>query len=224
MSTAEEIIRTIKTWKQLSQRQARETLRTVFLADDRYIVKKFEIPDRINDYRQPWVQEHNALTRSPADCVPASLGFSEMVTDNLRIAYLVKDYVPGRVCDHFEDGDMLEAGRLLARLHQHGIITDDTNVHNFLKKENGQMIFIDMGRALIYPARTIPLFFQIGRELAKFRREGISWNKIQWKQFLHHYFVHYSCSRFVRFLILSSCTCSNSIRFIRKIMQFKNPW
>jgi len=224
MSNAEEIIHNIKTWKQLSQRQARETLRTVFLADNRYIVKMFDIPAQVKQYRRPWIQEHEALTKSPAGTVPASLGFTETVKADRRMAYLVKDFVPGIVCDHFEDSDMPEAARLLACLHRHGIITDDANVHNFLKQENGQMLFIDMGRALVYPAQSAAFLFQIGRELAKFRREGISWNKKQWEVFILNYFNHYSCSRFVRFLILSSCTCSNSIRFIRKSMQSKKPW
>jgi len=223
MSTAEEIICQVKNWEQLRQRQARETLRTVFLADDRYIVKKFEIPAGINKYRRPWIQEHEALSISPPECVPSSLGYVEQVEHNKRIVYLVKDYVPGKVCDRFEDGDMAEAGSLLARLHQHGIITDDANVHNFLKKDNGQMIFIDMGRARIYPCRSLPILIQIGRELAKFKREGICWNKNQWQEFLYHYFAHYSCSRLHRILILNSCACSNTMRYCRKSLRGKHP-
>lgn len=223
MTAAQDILQSARDWKQLRQRQARETLRTVYLVDEKYIIKKFEIPVDTSRYRRPWMLEQAALSRAPAGCVPVCYGFVENHDADKRIVFLVKGFVPGRVIDRFHDEDMPAAARLLAGLHRNLVITDDANAQNFLKKDDGSMAFIDLGRAIVFESPSLKYYIHTGRELAKFRREGLCWNRVQWKVFLRHYFADFSGSRPTRILITISCAGSSAMRTMRKLLQFKNP-
>ncbi len=65
-------------WELLRTRRARETVRSVFRVDARYVVKKFEIPLEARRFRRPcWLAEDDCLRRLAGDGTPRSFGWFE---------------------------------------------------------------------------------------------------------------------------------------------------
>lgn len=224
MPYAQDIVATQESWTLLSQRQARETLRTVYRVNSLYTVKKFELPSRVKRYRRPWIIEDRALRRLDGTGAPRSLGFFESIDSGTRTVWLVREYLEGEVRDSLPDGDVPATARLLAGLHRQFIITDDTNIHNFLKKPDGTMAFIDLGRARLFPHAGLLLYLNIGWELAKLRRECLHWNAKQWITFREHYFRATPCAWPTRVLIMVSLQVSIRMRMIRKLVHGKSPF
>ena len=224
MLTVKEIVASAKDWKVLSERQARETRRTVFLVDDRYVVKKFTLPRSTRSYRRPWITEDKGLRRLHGDGAPLSYGFMETQSNGDREAWLAKQYLTGATMTAFTDSDIPSVAQLMARLHHHMIITDDANVGNFLKREDGQMMFLDLGRARVFIWRSPWLYMNIGWELAKLRREGFNWKFSHWIEFSKLYFSELACSRPTRSLIKLSCITAIGLRMARKRLQGKSSW
>lgn len=119
MPYAQDIVATQESWTLLSQRQARETLRTVYRVNSLYTVKKFELPSRVKRYRRPWIIEDRALRRLDGTGAPRSLGFFESIDSGTRTVWLVREYLEGEVRDSLPDGTMafIDLGR--ARLFPH---------------------------------------------------------------------------------------------------------
>ena len=223
MPTVNEILESARDWNLLSQRQARETFRSVYRVDGAYILKKFEIPWPVTRFRRPWEVEHQALTRLPEGLAPRSFGFSEIIRDGVRTVWLAKEFVPGHTLAVFAPEDIPLVASLMGQLHRQLVVTDDASIANFLKTSDGRMIFLDLGRARLFN-RKHPLFYvQVGAELAKFRREGLAWNHALWHSFIRHYFRGFCCSYPVRLFIKTSCAISTGIRMVRKVVQCKSP-
>jgi len=224
MVRIDDILSSAEDWKLLNERQARETFRSVFLVNNEFVIKRFEIPLHEKKYRTPWIIEDKALRRLNGDCAPRTCGFIEKTIGDKRVAWLGKDYIPGVTKDHFTEDDIPGVARLMARLHRHLIITDDANVQNFLLSEDNRMIFVDLGRARLFIMRSPWFYANVGWELAKLNREGFHWNADHWKLFKQLYFQYFACSAPARMFIHISCAAAIILRMIRKCVQFKSPW
>jgi Lipopolysaccharide kinase (Kdo/WaaP) family len=224
MTRIDEILSSAEDRKLLNERQARETFRSVFLVNGVFVIKRFEIPLHVNNYRKPWIIEDKALRRLNGDCAPRTCGFIEKTIGDKHVAWLGKDYIPGETKDRFNDDDIPQVARLMARLHRHMIITDDANVHNFLLSDDNRMIFVDLGRARLFIMRSPWFYMNVGWELAKLRREGFNWNAVHWQQFKPLYFQDLACPAPTRFVIVICCAAAVILRMIRKVLQCKSPW
>jgi hypothetical protein len=223
MYKIEEILASAKDWKLLNERQARETFRSVFLVDNQFVIKRFEIPLAAKKYRRPWIIEDKALRRLNGDNAPRTCGFTEKIVGDKRVAWLGKEFVSGTTTDRFNDSDIPLVATLMAGLHNHMIITDDANVHNFLKIDEHRMFFIDLGRGRIFIFRSPWFFINVGWELAKLRREGFHWNRNHWNLFKKLYFQVFSNSSTAKAFVLFCCAVATGLRMIRKCLQLKSP-
>lgn len=223
MATAQEIVAHAQRWELLRQRRAKETLRSVYRVDDRYVAKKFEIPLAARRYRRPWLAEDACLRRLDGRGAPRSLGWFEETKADQRVVWLVKDYVAGAPVETFAAADLPAAARLLAGVHAQAVVTDDASAGNFLRAPDGRMAFLDFGRARLYPRAGLHLDAAIGWELAKLRREGFRWDADLWHAFLPLYFVALGASLPRQIRIRLACTASVALRRIRKTLQGKNP-
>jgi len=222
MPSVENILTQGQSWVTLRERQVRETRRTVFLVDERYIVKQFEIPLHVSSYRKPWLCEDQGLKRLDGTHAPRSFGFVESVGNNTRIIQLVKEYIPGHPCQNFAMSDMQAVAELMAGVHKKLVITDDANVQNFMKMNDGRMIFVDFGRAQVFSWQSPWFLVRIGGELAKLRREGFYWDNSLWSAFLPAYFNQLDCSHTARWVIRCACAIKTITRMIRKSFNKKS--
>jgi hypothetical protein len=219
MTDASEILATARERRLLRERQARETRRAVYLQDGTYVIKHFTLPASARHARTPWRTEDAALRRAAPAFAPHSFGVVERTEGDQREAYLVKAYVPGRVLDRLGVADAPDAAALMAGLHRLGVVTDDANAANFLRTDDGRLLFLDLGRARLHNHAGWALRRDIGRELAKLRREGFAWNRAAWRAFLPVYFSHLACSQRVRVLLISVCATMTLARMLRKTLQ-----
>lgn len=219
----EDVLRESRHWELLRKRRAKETLRSVFRVDGRYVAKKFEIPLGTRRYRRPWLAEDACLRRLAGADAPRSFGWFEEIEDGQRVVWLVKEYVAGEPVSAFATGDLPAVARLLARVHGCGIVTDDANAGNFLRTLDGQMEFLDFGRARPYRRAGWRFDAAIGCELAKLRREGFRWDAALWRAFRPLYFAALGASRGRQIRIRLACAAAAALRRTRKTLQGKNP-
>ena len=223
MSTAKAILAGAQRWELLRKRRAKETLRSVFRVDDRYVAKKFEIPLAARRYRRPWLAEDACLRRLDGRGVPRSFGWFEEPAGDQRVVWLVKEYVVGTPVETFAAADLPAAARLLAGVHAQAVFTDDASAGNFLRTPDGQMEFLDFGRARPYRRTGWRFDAAIGCELAKLRREGFRWDAALWRAFRPLYFAALGASRGRQIRIRLACAAAAALRQARKTLQGKNP-
>ena len=219
----EKILRDSRHWELLRKRRAKETQRSVFRVDGHYVVKKFEIPLDVRRYRRPWLAEDACLRRLDGVGAPRSYGWFEETEADQRVVWLVKEFVAGDPVDTFAAADLPAVARLLAGVHAQAIITDDASAGNFLRTPDGQMEFLDFGRARPYRRAGLRLDAAIGWELAKLRREGFRWDDALWRAFLPLYFAAAVASRLRQARIRFACAAAAALRRARKTLQGKNP-
>jgi hypothetical protein len=224
MSAIEEILSGATSWKLLSERQARETRRMVYLVDDRFVLKKFEVPRSVRSFRRPWIIEDKVLCRMHGDGAPRTHGFTEKNEGDHRVFWLAKEYLAGDVMETIPADDVPEIARLMAMIHRHLIITDDANIHNFLKRPDGSFAFVDFGRARNFIWRSPWFLMNIGWELAKLHREGFMRDGERYRQFMEAYFSQAGYHAGQKGFILMSIKLSSAMRMTRKALQGKSPW
>ena len=222
MSTAQDILDAAQRWELLRKRRAKETLRSVYRVDERYVAKKFEIPLAARRYRRPWLAEDACLRRLDGDGAPRSLGWLEETEADQRVVWLVKEFVAGAPVETFAAADLPAAARLMARIHNRLIITDDASAGNFIRTLDGGMQFLDFGRARIFRRPGLGFDLHVGWELAKLRREGFRWNAPLWDAFVPLYFAALGSSRLRRARILAAGSVSGALRMARKFFQGKS--
>jgi hypothetical protein len=223
MSTAQDILAGAQRWELLRKRRAKETLRSVFRVDERYVAKKFEIPLAARRYRRPWLAEDACLRRLDGRGAPRSFGWCEETAGDQRVVWLVKEFVAGEPVETFAATDLPAAARLMAGVHAQAIITDDASAGNFLRTLGGEMQFLDFGRAKLFRRPGLGFDLHVGWELAKLRREGFRRDISLWNVFVPLYFAALGGSRLRRAFILAACSVSGALRMARKFFQGKSP-
>ena len=219
----EKILQESRHWELLRKRRAKETQRSVFRVDGRYVAKKFEIPLDVRRYRRPWLAEDACLRRLDGVGAPRSYGWFEETEADQRVVWLVKEFVAGEPVDTFAAADLPAVARLMARIHKRLIITDDASAGNFIRTLDGEMQFLDFGRAQLFRRPGLRLDLHVGWELAKLRREGFRWDDALWQAFLPLYGEALGGSRLRRALILAAGSISGALRMARKFFQGKSP-
>lgn len=223
MPTAKDIVRNARHRELLRERQAGETLRSVFLLDGAHVAKRFRFPVSSPSHRRPWIAEHEALTRLDGAGAPRTFGWFDEIEGDQRVVWLVKEYVVGSPLASFVVADVPAAARLMARIHECRIVTDDANPGNFIRTPDGRLAFLDFGRAKGFASSDPRFQLFVGWELAKLRREGFRWNADLWNAFLPLYFQARPSSMARRTLVLAACSASAALRKARKMSQGKSP-
>ncbi len=197
----------------LRRRDARGTLRSVYRVGD-LIVKEFDTPKGVRCRRKPWITEDAALRR--IDGGSCAVGVRERAAAGGGLeAFLVKRFIDGEAVDAFSAEDIPAMAALLAGLHAAGVVTDDANVGNFIRKPAGGFACIDFGRAIVF-RRGPASFLAVGRELAKLYREGFGFDGGLMAAFLTDYFAAAKASRTRRALVMAVCRATLALRAIRK--------
>ena len=187
---AESVRRVLATgnWTLLQTRHVREVHREVFLTGDGYVIKRYTHESRPPLIRRPWVQEHRALSRLKGKGAPLPVGYISETSAGRRQVILVRHFVAGAPVEVIDASALEEIAALMVRFHEAGVTTDDAHRHNFIRSANGNLVFLDFGRARIFSRRSPLLFAGVAVDLHRFYRATLKRNQDLWEKFLHAYF------------------------------------
>jgi len=178
------------TWshfKLVQRRQCKETLREVYIDGAQYVFKRFIVNKKSVLYPRPWISEAKALIRANGLPVPKHISIYAGTDSHGRPEFILqRTFIPGQKINPLNVLHTEGIARLLAGLHQRGIITHDAAIDNFVLAMDGTVCFIDFGSAktLLYPS-----YYDIGSELARLAHATLFYNADLWQQFLRHYYM-----------------------------------
>ena len=187
---AESVRRVLATgrWTLLQSRNVRGVHREVFLTGDGHVVKRYTHEGRPPLIRRPWVQEHRALSRLQGRGAPLPVGYVSERSAGRRRVILVRHFVAGAPVGILEASVLEEIANLMARFHEAGVTTDDAHRHNFIRGANGDLVFLDFGRARVFSRHSPLLFAGVAVDLHRFYRATLKRDQELWEKFLDAYF------------------------------------
>ena len=188
----------------IKERWIHQTLREVFLSSTGFVVKRFTLHPGRKDRRPVWKREHQALRRLSGLNVPRTLGFITCTApDGIKHVCYVRQLLPGSPLDTQEDKAALAMADLLAAIHRRGVVTLDPQQDNFISpasSANGELAFIDMGRARCFKIWNPQLYLNIGKEMVRLQREG-GLTAAQFQAYLSRYQAIFQPARPAQWLI-----------------------
>lgn len=174
----------------IHQREVRGVLREVFRVGDGHVLKRYTYAGPQPRLRHPWVVEYSALTRLGGRGAPSVVGYAtERDGDSFR-GMLLRRFLPGDPVGAIDRGLADEIARLLAGFHGAGVTTEDAHRHNFLRLKDGDLAFMDFGRARVFGTWNPLLPAGIAFDLHRFGRACLNGDQATWGSFLDEYFRH----------------------------------
>jgi len=209
-------------WQPIKSRESSAGYRDVFVYRDQYLIKTYTIEAHHRDTRRPWERDHTALKRLQGLPVQQSYGYQRMRVGSADRVVHLKSYILGNVVEKFDRHTAKQAAKLLARMHERGVVTENSWPQNFCTGRNGDLYFVDFGRAMCLKPYSIPLYYFAGRELAKFRRNGLEWDRRMWVLARRQYFRATASPLPGQILTRMVCQATIRIRQIRKMLSLKS--
>ena len=103
------------------------------------------------------------------------------------MSYL-RGFVPGEPLTRLDPDVVAEAGRVLAGLHDRGVVTDDALTQNFLRAPDGALFFLDFGKARVFRPGSPLLPVWVALEHARFLRASLGGDEHLFRSFRRAYF------------------------------------
>jgi len=173
------------------ERWVKNTLRQVYVSQEEQVVKCFFHHPGRRDFRKPWDQEDRALRALKGLNVPETYGYRKIRTaDGTPGVIYTKQYIKGVTLDRATADVAASMGELLAGFHNRGVATLDPAIHNFVRSPDGQLYFIDFGRARIYPGKGPVFQVMVGKEFFRIFREAFIWDHDLLRHFKSAYRRH----------------------------------
>lgn len=210
-------------WIPIRSRESSAGYRDVFVYQNQYLIKTYTIEAYHRQNRQPWEREHIALQRLQGLPVQQSYGYQRMRGGSSDRVVHLKSYIAGEVVNTFNRQTTKQAAKLLAKIHEKGVATENPMPQNFAVGRDEELYCVDFGRARSLKPFSIPLYFFAGRELAKFRRNGLDWDRRLWWLARREYFQSTTAPLPARIFIRIVCFGTTKIRQLRKILSLKSP-
>jgi serine/threonine protein kinase len=190
--------------KLLFRKKKKNIIREVYLYD-RMIVKRFVKLAALPDTRQIWALEHKALKRLEGLPTPKTFGFVEKKIYDAAGFIYAREFVDGAPIEKIQPEDIRPLAWIMARIHHRGVITRDPHLENFIRGEDGKIIFFDFGRALVLNRKNPLLVLFIGKELARIMvHAGLTATGLE-NHFLEQYFEFFQPSPTARILMTRIC-------------------
>lgn len=162
------------------------------------LVKRFIKTAPLPDTREVWRIEDAALRRLAGLDVPKTFGFSrKKVGGALEIVY-AREFIDGAPIQAFEISDMEPLARMMARIHERGVVTRDPSLENFIRTPDGRILFIDFGRSAMFNPKNPVLIDYQAKELARVRCHAFAGDDALYRPFQDSYFSVFPCGRFRR--------------------------
>jgi len=184
----------------IKRKKKKNIIHEIYLYDQT-LVKRFIKIALWPDMRQVWMIEDKALRRLEGLRVPRSYGFVKKKYNGRTEIIFAREYLDGKPIKQFELKDMDSMAKMMAQIHQRGVITRDPSLENFIKTADGKILFIDFGRSIILNPKNPVIIDYMGKELARLWCHAFAGNDELYTRFHEKYFEILSCSPARRFLM-----------------------
>ncbi len=144
-----------------------------FHLDHQYIIKQFRFPDDAPPPVFWWEREHKTLHILDGKLSsPITHGYIEFKYQGFTNVYLFREMVSGNTLGDLDytilnREQCAPVGELLAKIHNHHLVTGDCHLSNILINEEGELCFIDFGKAEHFPKTNLAYGIRAARDLQK---------------------------------------------------------
>jgi len=200
----------------IKRKKKKNIIHEIYLYDQT-LVKRFIKISSWPDMRKVWMLEDKALRRLKGLPVPRTYGFVEKQCNGATEVIYAREYLDGAPIKAFVGEDVESLARIMAQIHQRGVITRDPSLENFIKTADGKILFIDFGRSIILNPKNPVFIDYIGKELARLRCHAFLGDDELYNRFQEKYFEFIPHSAARRFLIRKIGSI-RYLEFVRKHM------
>lgn len=184
------------------------------------LVKRFIKTAPRPDTREVWRMEDIALRRLAGLNVPKTFGFVEkQLNGALEIIY-VREFIDGNPIEQFEMRDMEPLARMMAQIHERGVVARDPSLENFIRTPEGEIVFIDFGRSAMFNPKNPLLVDYQAKELARVRCHSLQGGDALYRAFHEMYFTFFPRGKILR-MLMEHIAERWSWRFERKYLRKK---
>lgn len=161
----------------ISKKDGRIT--TIF--ESLYVLKKFE-PNKV--HKNEWVIEYDVISHLNNNNILAPSCYGYRVDDTG--AYLFKEYVPGQPLKNYNKETAPQLALMFSKFHAAGVVTCDAHNDNVIQTLDGELLFIDFGKAIIFKNKNLLFYFTAAREIF-FIKTKIIKDNVVYKDFFESY-------------------------------------
>lgn len=175
--------------REVRHRWVNRTEHWAWIFDEQVLIKKYVLhPGKQNRWKV-WEKERRALECLRELATPACLGhFTVREPDGLTAHVLLKEFIPGDDVAALDEPEIGTFAELMANIHARGAVTNDPTCANLIRTTDGQLAFIDFGRAAIYPQRGPVYWWYLGKELSRTYRKALRGSPELMSQYAPRYF------------------------------------
>jgi len=160
---------------------SKQGARITTIFENSYVLKKFS-PNK--NHKNEWVVEYDVINHLNKNnmLVPSCYGYR---VDNSG-AYLFKEYIPGKPLKNYTQETAQQLSLMFSKFHAVGVVTCDAHNDNVIQTFDGELIFIDFGKATIFKKKDLFFYFIVAREIFFIKTKVIK-DKIIYKYFFESY-------------------------------------
>lgn len=146
-------------------RRDKNTVRNVYVLDERVLIKTFTEHPGKRDRKKPWIQEHTALQWLKGLPVPESLGCDTVPRRDGRTMFVLrKTYLPGAPLETLDAQSIRRFAELMGAMNAIGVVANDPARANVLQQTGGGLAMFDFGKAKCFRWKTPYFWWYLGKE------------------------------------------------------------
>ncbi len=200
----------------ITRKKKKNIIHEIYLYDQTLVKRFIKIAPR-PDTRKVWKMEDMALRRLEGLNVPKTYGFVEKNCNNATEIIYAREYLEGKVVESFVEEDIEPLARMMAQIHQRGVITRDPSLDNFIRTPDGKILFIDFGRSVVLNPKNPAIIVFLGKELARMHCHAFAGDDQLYNLYHEKYFELFPHTKVRRFL-MERIGAKWYQRFVRKHM------
>lgn len=146
-------------------RRDKNTVRNVYVLDERVLIKTFTEHPGKRDRKKPWAQEHRALQWLKGLPVPESHGCDAVQRQDGRTMFMLrKEYLPGAPLETLNTHTIHRFAELMNAMNARGVVANDPARANVLQRSDGELAMFDFGKAKLFGWKTPRFWWYLGKE------------------------------------------------------------
>lgn len=169
-------------------RRDKNTVRNVYVLDERVLIKTFTEHPGKRDRKKPWAQEHKALQWLKGFPVPESYGCDTLPRRDGRTMFVLrKEFLPGAPLETLNTRFTHQFAELMSAMNARGVVANDPARANVLQRSDGGLAMFDFGKAKLFHWKTPRFWWYLGKEHCQVLRGFCKLDAQAFREYHIHY-------------------------------------